>query len=403
MDSSDHVRPRHVTPLCADPGLRLAVRFHVGKPGNRYVIFLDKTGPEGPKSGTRLLQPGPEAGAMNGESPTRTLIIYAILARFLPVPGVIGAAEPAALLQADLTPPQRLSSSGNQTVWTTISNTGGGTSSPSHWSLVHVESGNTVAEWGAPRLLSGASVSFNATIWVPSGFSTYQMVQGQKHGHPSAITWFSAPWLNPADRVDPVRLERPNGQAQTVSWEILDDDNGSLSLQVQGDHANATRLLIDEGWLWSRVPFPATDASDAGRETFGNTLVVSIPLTPQWDGKIRFHAFHAGLSHEVGHNLCLVNRGSATPDCNYSGIDNGVDPPDTYVSSMNYRYQLTMVDYSTGANGAPGDHNDWGAIRPGDLDSGNDLAPGSLPPLSRPIFAVTIQEFPSFQVQDELT
>lgn len=94
-------------------------------------------------------------------------------------------------------------------------------------------------------------------------------------------------------------------------------------------------------------------------------------------------AFEAAVSgtiiHELGHNLCLVNTNTADPripaasPCRYSGIDQ--QGPTTYVSSMNYRYQFQMVDYSTGANGPPGDHNDWGAILLTGIQTANNYEP----------------------------
>lgn len=80
--------------------------------------------------------------------------------------------------------------------------------------------------------------------------------------------------------------------------------------------------------------------------------------------------------HELGHNLCLTN--SATPEpyidfpqsCVYDGVDNKnyfIQPYSKYFSSMNYSKQKTIVDYSSGVNGSPNDHDDWSAIRPADF------------------------------------
>lgn len=76
------------------------------------------------------------------------------------------------------------------------------------------------------------------------------------------------------------------------------------------------------------------------------------------------------MLHEIGHSLCL----SATQkyshedsECEYSGVDSGAlgtdDYPD-YSSVMNYADQMgmTTIDYSTGANGSPDDHDDWTSI-----------------------------------------
>lgn len=71
--------------------------------------------------------------------------------------------------------------------------------------------------------------------------------------------------------------------------------------------------------------------------------------------------------HELGHNLCLsnvVDYASQANACIYSGIDNPGSSVD-YVSSMNYSYQTTMTNYSSGPNGTINDHNDWAAVASG--------------------------------------
>lgn len=87
--------------------------------------------------------------------------------------------------------------------------------------------------------------------------------------------------------------------------------------------------------------------------------------------------------HELGHNLCLSNSANGVAyegqpeSCRYSGVDKFVS--NKYNSSMNYTRQKYLVDYSTGANGSPNDHNDWAAIRLGDFASSivGDMAHGS--------------------------
>jgi hypothetical protein len=79
------------------------------------------------------------------------------------------------------------------------------------------------------------------------------------------------------------------------------------------------------------------------------------------------------IIHELGHNLCLTGASSYSDqagECVYSGVDNVNASPD-YESSMNYSYQMFMVDYSSGVNGTPADHNDWQAINIGLKDFGN--------------------------------
>lgn len=79
------------------------------------------------------------------------------------------------------------------------------------------------------------------------------------------------------------------------------------------------------------------------------------------------------IIHELGHNLCLTNAsvyGGQAAECMYGGIDN-VSASSDYESSMNYSYQMFMVDYSNGINGVPNDHNDWYAVDVGMKDFSN--------------------------------
>lgn len=84
------------------------------------------------------------------------------------------------------------------------------------------------------------------------------------------------------------------------------------------------------------------------------------------------------ILHELGHSLCLtgLNDGlPAYPDqpalCRYSGIDSSGG--NSYVSSMNYSNQYSLVDYSSGVNGTVVDHDDWGAIRLFDFTNQQNL------------------------------
>lgn len=74
------------------------------------------------------------------------------------------------------------------------------------------------------------------------------------------------------------------------------------------------------------------------------------------------------VMHELGHGLCLSGYNNGNPtypgqpaSCRYAGVD--AFAGNTYGSVMNYDKQLLQVDYSSGINGSPDDHNDWGAIR----------------------------------------
>jgi hypothetical protein len=74
------------------------------------------------------------------------------------------------------------------------------------------------------------------------------------------------------------------------------------------------------------------------------------------------------MIHEIGHSLCLSGTQGYSyqnSECIYSGVDSGDTTTNAYAdydSSMNYYNQMGMVDYSTGINGAPDDHDDWTAV-----------------------------------------
>lgn len=79
------------------------------------------------------------------------------------------------------------------------------------------------------------------------------------------------------------------------------------------------------------------------------------------------------IIHELGHSLCLTDTAAyneQSSNCVYDGIDN-TNASSDYVSSMNYSYQMFMVDYSMGQNGTPNDHDDWGAVETGLKDFSN--------------------------------
>lgn len=73
------------------------------------------------------------------------------------------------------------------------------------------------------------------------------------------------------------------------------------------------------------------------------------------------------IVHELGHGLCLSDEAlyqDQPNECIYEGVDNPNASVD-YVSSMNYRYQMSQLGYSNGQNGSVNDHNDWLAIGKG--------------------------------------
>ena len=63
--------------------------------------------------------------------------------------------------------------------------------------------------------------------------------------------------------------------------------------------------------------------------------------------------------HELGHSVCLTSGSSTFTGCSSASIDSHAGV--SYLSVMNYDYQLSTVDYSSGGGGA-GDHDDWSAI-----------------------------------------
>lgn len=72
------------------------------------------------------------------------------------------------------------------------------------------------------------------------------------------------------------------------------------------------------------------------------------------------------MIHELGHNLCLNKTlvYEQQPSlCAYSGVDS-LSGGENYLSSMNYAYQVFMVDYSDGSHGSH-DHDDWSAVMQG--------------------------------------
>ena len=81
------------------------------------------------------------------------------------------------------------------------------------------------------------------------------------------------------------------------------------------------------------------------------------------------------IIHELGHSLCLSKTQEYSyqdSECIYAGVDTGgmvgsalTNDYGQYESSMNYADQMSMVDYSSGANiglGSAADHDDWSAV-----------------------------------------
>ncbi|HET8671089.1 MAG TPA: hypothetical protein VFM05_10815 [Candidatus Saccharimonadales bacterium] len=93
-------------------------------------------------------------------------------------------------------------------------------------------------------------------------------------------------------------------------------------------------------------------------------------------------AISSTVIHELGHGLCLTDENNGSPaysgqpaSCRFAGVDEYYSP--SYLSAMNYNYQLYHVDYSKGQSGVD-DHDDWGAIRLDDFtkSTAGDIAHG---------------------------
>lgn len=79
------------------------------------------------------------------------------------------------------------------------------------------------------------------------------------------------------------------------------------------------------------------------------------------------------IIHELGHNACLTNSNNGyagqPASCAFAGVDAFYGS--SYPSAMNYDYQLTTVNYSSGTN-TSGDHNDWSTLRIQDFNISDD-------------------------------
>lgn len=81
------------------------------------------------------------------------------------------------------------------------------------------------------------------------------------------------------------------------------------------------------------------------------------------------------IFHELGHTLCLTDGTVAAypsqpASCRFSGID--AYSGSAYPSSMNYDYQLSLVNYSVGSGSS--DHDDWSALRLSDFATQNNAS-----------------------------
>lgn len=122
-------------------------------------------------------------------------------------------------------------------------------------------------------------------------------------------------------------------------------------------------LLVDQypdlnGTFHTGGSYPGDDDTIIG---YGELKDYSSSLYTSFDT-----ALSGTIFHELGHTLCLTDDPSnaAYPSqpasCRYAGIDTYYGS--SYPSSMNYDYQLSMVDYSLGSG-----HDDWSALRLSDF------------------------------------
>jgi len=118
------------------------------------------------------------------------------------------------------------------------------------------------------------------------------------------------------------------------------------------------------------------------------------------------------IIHELGHNLCLTDMSAYSGqagECVYDGIDN-VNASSDYESSMNYSYQMFMVDYSYGINGIPNDHDDWYAVNMGlkdfsntDRDAGDVMnGKSKVKKTKRLIHGITIEQAKELRKENKL-
>jgi streptogramin lyase len=139
-------------------------------------------------------------------------------------------------------------------------------------------------------------------------------------------------------------------------------------------------------WHYMLVGYNYLENPDSSGLSFvgGDDLFISYGLFKETANPpyASFETAMAGtIIHELGHSLCLKPGVVAYPQqsnqCLFDGIDSSSASTD-YVSSMNYLYQLELVDYSDGQNGA-NDHDDWSALGLDDFvhrDALGDLSPG---------------------------
>ncbi len=152
-----------------------------------------------------------------------------------------------------------------------------------------------------------------------------------------------------------------NGSPDFYDYKLGGD---GIAAQFNSNRLNVYHYMLF-GYNYSNVPassgisYPGDDdvfiSYGLVKDTFGSAN----PLDTEIAGT---------ALHELGHNLCLTGINGGTPmyagqpaSCRYFGVDTNYGS--TYPSVMNYDYQLSSVDYSSGVGLATSDHNDWSTIR----------------------------------------
>lgn len=131
-----------------------------------------------------------------------------------------------------------------------------------------------------------------------------------------------------------------------------------------GDDINSANFSQDRKDIWrymiagDKRDTSSTGAAFAGDDDVFVAMGRVIDLNPS--GKDQ--AIAGTMVHELGHSLCLSDNSAYSgqdASCVFAGIDTSASTD--YSSAMNYNFQFSLVDYSTGLNGS-NDHNDWSAI-----------------------------------------
>jgi hypothetical protein len=165
--------------------------------------------------------------------------------------------------------------------------------------------------------------------------------------------------------------------------DFYDYKNGSGSIAANfSPSRNKIWHYLISGYKYYEFP----DSSGASY-TSDDDSFISTGLIKDGQSTFGYLDFDTALSgsiiHELGHSLCLSptqDYSNHPQQCIYSGIDSS-NSAITYVSSMNYSYQMFMVNYSSGQNNP--DHDDWAAVSVGindfadpNRDAGDSLSHG---------------------------